>query len=163
MAVPHETAAEFGTRMVKAPSHTNFILNASLHNTTKGYPRAMFGFLKMFRKPMSCAARFDEGLKSGYQQLLPDHSTTEDRQVLPAFTPDDVEFITGLDDLNLSEYGYSSMMVRGMGWAGRQGVGLTGADRKRRMTRVSNWCMIGPLEAHEVNSDGVGNDNSEVA
>ncbi|KAH8096949.1 hypothetical protein BXZ70DRAFT_1030838 [Cristinia sonorae] len=139
-------------------------LNSTLHK-----PRAMFGFLKTFKKAMSCATRFDEGYTSGYQQLLSHDSTTEDRQVLPAFTPDDVEFITGLDDLNLSEYGYSSMMVRGMGWAGRQGVGLTRADRKRRMqnpmgspkmmehSRAPIWCMIGlsEWEAHEVDLVGV--------
>ncbi|KAH8085970.1 hypothetical protein BXZ70DRAFT_910334 [Cristinia sonorae] len=94
---------------------------------------AMFGFLKTFKKAMSCAARFDEGVTSGYQQLLPHDSTTEDRQIQPESTPDDVEFVTGLDDLNLSKHGYSPMMVRGMGWAGRQGVGITWMDRKRRM------------------------------
>ncbi|KAH8077242.1 hypothetical protein BXZ70DRAFT_1012983 [Cristinia sonorae] len=83
----------------------------------------MFGFLKTFKKAMSCAARFDEGYTSGYQQILSHDSTTEEQQVLPAFTPDDVEFITGLDDLNLSEYGYSSMME-----ASYVGVEASGID-----------------------------------
>ncbi|KAH8075984.1 hypothetical protein BXZ70DRAFT_1013081 [Cristinia sonorae] len=93
----------------------------------------MFGFLKTFKKAMSCATRFDEGYTSGYQQLLSHDSTTEDRQVLPAFTPDDVEFITGLDDLNLSEYGYSSMME-----ASYVGVEASGID-----TQDSNVIFVG--------------------